>query len=231
MSSANGHAKRSEKGLLTPDNCVVALIDHQPQMLFGVCISRSPIDHQQHRRPREGCPGVRCARRPHDGRDEELQRKSLAADPGGVSEADADRAVVHERVGRQELRGRDQGDRPEEDRAGGALDRDVHRPSDRAGDPRRLRDLHGRRGLLRRRQPARARQRDEAHDPGRREPVTSLRCMLEWQRDWARKETYDAVMDIVRSTPAPTASASTTPTPWCTRRRSVSRSPRGRCRR
>jgi nicotinamidase-related amidase len=27
--------KRSEKGLLTPDNCVVALIDHQPQMMFG----------------------------------------------------------------------------------------------------------------------------------------------------------------------------------------------------
>src|SRR5213593_3625824 len=35
MSSANGHAKRSEKGLLTQDNCVVTLIDHQPQMLFG----------------------------------------------------------------------------------------------------------------------------------------------------------------------------------------------------
>src|SRR6266481_340213 len=29
-------AKRSEKGLLTPDNCVVTLIDFQPQMLFGV---------------------------------------------------------------------------------------------------------------------------------------------------------------------------------------------------
>ena len=27
---------RSEKGLLTPDNCVVAMIDLQPQMLFGV---------------------------------------------------------------------------------------------------------------------------------------------------------------------------------------------------
>ncbi len=26
----------SEKGLLTPDNCVVTLIDPQPQMLFGV---------------------------------------------------------------------------------------------------------------------------------------------------------------------------------------------------
>src|SRR5260370_30202638 len=36
MPSANGHAKRSEKGLLTQDNCVVALIDHQPQMLLGV---------------------------------------------------------------------------------------------------------------------------------------------------------------------------------------------------
>ncbi len=36
MPKNNGLAKRSEKGLLTPDNCVVALIDHQPQMLFGV---------------------------------------------------------------------------------------------------------------------------------------------------------------------------------------------------
>jgi nicotinamidase-related amidase len=35
MSQSNGRAPRSEKGLLTPDNCVVALIDHQPQMLFG----------------------------------------------------------------------------------------------------------------------------------------------------------------------------------------------------
>ena len=31
----NGRAKRSEKGLLTPENCVVAFIDHQPQMLSG----------------------------------------------------------------------------------------------------------------------------------------------------------------------------------------------------
>src|ERR1700689_1813727 len=35
MSQSNGRAKRSEKGLLTPANCVVAFIDHQPQMLFG----------------------------------------------------------------------------------------------------------------------------------------------------------------------------------------------------
>ncbi len=29
-------------------------------------------------------------------------------------------------------------------------------------------------------------------------PVTWQQVMLEWQRDWARKETYDAVMSIVR---------------------------------
>jgi nicotinamidase-related amidase len=36
MAQKNSQAQRSEKGLLTPDNCVLALIDHQPQMLFGV---------------------------------------------------------------------------------------------------------------------------------------------------------------------------------------------------
>jgi hypothetical protein len=35
MSQKNGLVKRTEKGLLTTDNCVVAFIDHQPQMLFG----------------------------------------------------------------------------------------------------------------------------------------------------------------------------------------------------
>jgi nicotinamidase-related amidase len=36
MAQNNNRARRSEKGLLTPDNCVVAIIDLQPQMLFGV---------------------------------------------------------------------------------------------------------------------------------------------------------------------------------------------------
>ena len=47
MSQQTGRAKRSEKGLLTPDNCVVAIIDLQiasnvghlmsdDQMVFGV---------------------------------------------------------------------------------------------------------------------------------------------------------------------------------------------------
>ncbi len=36
MSRNNGRRQLSEKGLLPPGNCMVALIDLQPQMLFGV---------------------------------------------------------------------------------------------------------------------------------------------------------------------------------------------------
>ena len=42
QSALGNRPKLSEKGLLTPDNSVVALVDHQPQMLFGV----SNIDRQ-----------------------------------------------------------------------------------------------------------------------------------------------------------------------------------------
>jgi hypothetical protein len=34
--NGNSPATLSEKGLLTPGNCVLALIDYQPQMIFGV---------------------------------------------------------------------------------------------------------------------------------------------------------------------------------------------------
>src|SRR2546423_9148033 len=30
-------------------------------------------------------------------------------------------------------------------------------------------------------------------------PVTALSVMLEWQRDWAERDTYDSVMDIVKT--------------------------------
>jgi hypothetical protein len=36
MSQSTTRPKLSEKCLLTPENCVVAIIDLQPQMLFGV---------------------------------------------------------------------------------------------------------------------------------------------------------------------------------------------------
>jgi len=55
-------------------------------------------------------------------------------------------------------------------------------------------------------------------------PVTWQQVMLEWQRDWARKETYDAVMTIVREHSGDMAWAWITPTLWCTRRRSAHQS-------
>lgn len=36
MATPGSRPRLSEKGLLTPDNCVLAMIDLQPQMLFGV---------------------------------------------------------------------------------------------------------------------------------------------------------------------------------------------------
>ena len=42
------------------------------------------------------------------------------------------------------------------------------------------------------------------HDPGAviqagAKPVTALSVMLEWQRDWVLKNTYDAVLDIAKN--------------------------------
>ena len=42
-------SRGAKKGLLTPDNCVVAIIDLQPQMLFGVANFDRQTDHQQQR--------------------------------------------------------------------------------------------------------------------------------------------------------------------------------------
>jgi hypothetical protein len=57
--SSNGNRpKLSEKGLLTPDNCVVALIDHQGQMLFGTSNFESPRNHQQYGRLRKSREGI-----------------------------------------------------------------------------------------------------------------------------------------------------------------------------
>ena len=105
MAQNIARAKRSEKGLLTPDNCVVAIIDLQPQMLFGVAnFDRQTIINNN--------VALSKAARVFDvpvvsqhGGDQEFQRLHVAADPGGLPESDADRALVDELLGRQELRG------------------------------------------------------------------------------------------------------------------------------
>ena len=169
MPSANGHAKRSEKGLLTPDNCVVTLIDHQPQMLFGV----SNVDRQS---IINNTVAFAKAARVFDVpvvlttvETQSFSGKSLAADSARCfrTQTPIERSSMNawddknfvaaiKATGRKKIV------------LAGLWTEVVRRPSDRSGDPRRLRGLR-RRGLLRRRQPARARQRDEAGDPGRRE--------------------------------------------------------------
>jgi len=52
-------------------------------------------------------------------------------------------------------------------------------------------------------------------------PVTWQQVLLEWQRDWKNRDTYDAVMELVKEHSGAMAWASTTPTPWCTRRLSA----------
>ncbi len=66
MSENNGRTKLSEKGLLTPDNCVVTLIDLQPQMLFGVSnFDRQSIINNNVARPkpRGSSASPSCSRR------------------------------------------------------------------------------------------------------------------------------------------------------------------------
>ena len=48
-------------------------------------------------------------------------------------------------------------------------------------------------------------------------PVTGSRSLLEWQRDWACRDTYDAVMAIAKEHSA-YGMAWTTPTPWAPER-------------
>ena len=89
MSLNNGRPALSEKGLLTPSNCLVAIIDLQPQMLFGVSnFDRQSIINNNLVLTKAarvfGVPG--CAQHR---RNQGLQRQHVAADPSRVSGAKA----------------------------------------------------------------------------------------------------------------------------------------------
>ena len=103
--SSNGNRpKLSEKGLLTPDNCVVALIDHQPQMLFGT----SNFDRQT---IINNTVAFAKASRVFDVpvvlttvETQVLQRQHVASTPSCIPGPGAYRAFIDELLGRQELR-------------------------------------------------------------------------------------------------------------------------------
>ncbi len=198
MSSRPALAKRSEKGLLTPDNCVVAFIDLQPQMLFGVASAdRQSIINNNVLLAKAakvfGVPVVLST----------VESKSfsgntwphlLAALPGVTpierssmnSWDDVNFVAAIKKTGKKKIV-----------LSGLWTETCVALPTVQAiSDGYEIyvvEDCCGDVSLL-------------AHDNAMKrviqagaKPVTALSTMLEWQRDWAQRETYDAVMDIVKT--------------------------------
>ncbi len=198
MPQQSGVAKRSEKGLLTPDNCVVTLIDLQPQMLFGVSnFDRQGVINNNLILSKAarvfGVPVVLST----------VETKSFSGNMWPQIQAVFPNQVPIERssmnswddehfvaavrkTGRKKIV-----------LAGLWTETCVALPTVQAihdgYEVYVVEDCCGDVSPL-------------AHDNAMRrvvqagaKPVTALSVMLEWQRDWAHKDTYNAVMDIVKT--------------------------------
>ena len=193
----NGLAKRSEKGLLTPDNCVVTLIDHQPQMLFGI----NSIDRQSLINNVVGfAKAVKIFEVPLILSTVETksfsgyiwpQLQAIYPDHTPIERSsmnswdDENFVAAVKKTGRKKIV-----------LAGLWTEVCVAFPTiqaihdgfevyvveDCVGDL----DLRTHETAMRRVEQAGAK------------PVTWIQVMLEWQRDWAHKDTYTAVMDVVK---------------------------------
>jgi nicotinamidase-related amidase len=198
MAKSRKLAKRSEKGLLTPDNCVVALIDLQPQMLFGVSSSdRQGIINNNvalSKAARVFDVPVVLSTVETESFSGRMWPQIEAVFPGQKpierssmnSWDDANFVAAIEKTGRKKIV-----------LAGLWTETCVALPTIQAlhdgFEIYVVEDCCGDVSAL-------------AHDNAMRRvvqagavPVTSLSVMLELQRDWAQKDTYDAVMDIVKS--------------------------------
>ena len=198
MSQNNGSGKRSEKGLLTPDNCVVALIDHQPQMLFGTSnFDRQGIINNTVALSKAarvfGVPVVLTTveTKAFSGNlwpqvraifldQEPIERSTMN------SWDDRNFVAAIERTGRKKIV-----------LAGLWTETCVALPTvqaihdgyevyvveDCCGDVSQLSHDNAMKRVIQ----------------AGAKPVTALSTLLEWQRDWAQRDTYDAVMDIVKT--------------------------------
>ena len=198
MAHTNVRAKRSEKGLLTPDNCVVAIIDLQPQMLFGVAnFDRQAIINNNVALSKAAkvfdVPVVLST----------VETKSFSGNMWPQIQAvfpnqtpierssmnswdDKNFVAAIEKTGRKKIV-----------LAGLWTETCVALPTvqaihdnyevyvveDCCGDVSQLAHENAMRRVIQ----------------AGAKPVTALSVMLEWQRDWAERDTYDAVMDIVKS--------------------------------
>lgn len=198
MSPKSGRAKRSEKGLLTPDNCVVAIIDLQPQMLFGVAnFDRQSIINNNVALAKAArvfeVPAVLST----------VETKSFSGNLWPQIQAvfpeqtpierssmnswdDKNFVAAIKKTGRKKIV-----------LAGLWTETCVALPTvqaihdnyevyvveDCCGDVSQLSHENAMKRMIQ----------------AGAKPVTVLSVMLEWQRDWAERDTYDAVMDIVKN--------------------------------
>lgn len=188
----------SEKGLLTPDNCVVALIDLQPQMLFGVNGAERQAIINANLALSKGArifdvPVVLSTveTKSFSGR---MWPQIQAVFPGQKpvertsmnSWDDANFVAAIEKTGRRKIV-----------LAGLWTETCVALPTIQAiHDGYEIYVAEDCCGDL----------SAQAHDNAMRrivqagaKPVMALSVILEWQRDWAHRDTYDAVIDIAKN--------------------------------
>ncbi len=160
MPNKTSLAKRSEKGLLTPDNCLVTIIDLQPQMLFGV----GNFDRQSIINNNEIlCKAARVF-------DVPVVLSTVETKGFSGNMWPQIQAIFPGRA-------------PIERSSMNSWDDKNFVAADCCGDVSQLAHQNAMMRVVQ----------------AGAKPVTALSVMLEWQRDWALKETYDAVMDIVRN--------------------------------
>ena len=198
MSRTNRLAPRSEKGLLTPDNCVVALIDLQPQMIFGVSsgdrqaiinynvalskaarvfdmpVVLSTVETKAFSGPM--WPQIRAIFPDQT----PIERSTMNAwdDENFVA---AIKGTGRKKIVLAGLWTETCVALPTIQALHDGFD--VHVVEDCCGDVSQMAHENAMKRVLQ----------------AGAKPVTSLSVMLEWQRDWALKETYNAVIDIVKS--------------------------------
>jgi nicotinamidase-related amidase len=198
MAQNAARTKRSEKGLLTPDNCVVAIIDLQPQMLFGVAnFDRQMIINNNVALSKAAkvfdVPVVLST----------VETKSFSGNMWPQIQAIFPNQTPIERTSMNSWDDKnfvaaiEKSGKKKIVLSGLWTETCVALPTiqaihdgyeiyvveDCCGDVSQLSHDNAMKRVI---------------QAGAR-PVTALSVLLEWQRDWANKDTYDAVMDIVKS--------------------------------
>ena len=198
MTQEKARAKRSEKGLLTPDNCVVTLIDLQPQMLFGVAnFDRQAIINNNvalSKAARVFDMPVVLSTVETKGFSGNMWPQIQAIFP---KQTPIERSTMNAWDDENFVAAVKKSGRKKIVLAGLWTETCVTLPTiqalhdgyeiyvveDCCGDVSQLAHDNAMKRLIQ----------------AGAKPVTALSVMLEWQRDWAAKDTYDAVMDIVKT--------------------------------